>query len=211
MRETPRAQAAFNDYLAMGPNRSLEKLLALYREQSGSENSVPTLRMSTLTGWSVAHAWQQRLADIAEAERQAIVTQGIADKVERVKRQNDRWDRIQRLLDARAEANADLPGGDTGLVVREVTYLPGGATRERHEFDAAVLRELRELEKHTAQELGQWTEKKELTGKDGGPLEVKVDDARERLIARLAALAERRREAGSDSRPESSGSGEAAV
>jgi hypothetical protein len=208
MRETPRAKAAFNDYLAMGDGRSLEKLLSQYRGQSGG---APTLRMATLEAWSAAHGWQKRLADIAEAERQAIVTQGIADKARRVKAQNDRWDRMQRLLDARAEANADLTGGDTGLVVREVTYLPGGATRERHEFDAAVLRELRELEKHTAQELGQWTEKKELTGKDGGPLEVKVDDARERLIARLASLAERRREAGSDSRPESSGSGEAAL
>jgi len=165
----------------------------------------------TLERWKRNPVFAERVQALIEQIRAAILVEGIADRVARVKRQNDRWERIQRLLDARAEANADLTGGDTGLVVREVTYLPGGATRERHEFDAAVLRELRELEKHTAQELGQWTEKKELTGKDGGPLEVKVDDARERLIARLASLAERRREAGSDSRPEPDGSGEAAV
>lgn len=165
----------------------------------------------TLERWKRNPVFAERVQALIEQIRAAILVEGIADQVERVKRQNDRWDRIQRLLDARAEANADLTGGETGLVVREVTYLPGGATRERHEFDAAVMREARELEKQAAQELGQWTEKRELTGKDGGAIEVKVDDARERLIARLTALAERRREAGSDRQPEPSRGGEAAV
>lgn len=173
MRETPRAQAAFNDYLAMGPNRSLEKLLALYREQSGSENSVPTLRMSTLTGWSVAHAWQQRLADIAEAERQAIVARGIADRIERVKSQNDRWQRMQRVIEAREvrhpESDYAAAGADSGLMVLTVRHLPGGGRTEEWAVDTGLLRELRELEKQAAQELGQWTEKKDITS-DGKAL-----------------------------------------
>ena len=174
MRETPRAQAAFNDYLAMGPNRSLEKLLALYREQSGSENSVPTLRMSTLTGWSVAHAWQQRLADIAEAERQAIVTQGIADKVERVRGYNERRELMRQVIAERGvdPGMQDVAGGKTGLIVHNVKGVGKGEDFQLidlYEVDTGLLRELRELEKQAAQELGQWTEKKDITS-DGKAL-----------------------------------------
>jgi hypothetical protein len=38
----------------------------------------------------------------------------------------------------------------------------------------ALLGELRAHERQAAEELGQWTEKRELTGKNGGPLEIKV-------------------------------------
>lgn len=164
-----------------------------------------------LDKWKRHPDFAARVDSLIAEFRAAVLVEGIADQVQRVKRQNDRWDRIQRLLDARAEANADLTGGDTGLVVREVTYLPGGATRERHEFDAAVMREARELEKQAAQELGQWTEKRELTGKDGGAIEVHVDDARERLAGRIASLADRLRAGGNTGDPDQQGSGGVAL
>ena len=213
MRETPRAQAAFNDYLAMGPDRSLPKLADEYRNRI---DSVPTRQLSRLLAWSRAHAWQQRLADIAEAERQAIVTQGIADKVERVRGYNERRELMCQVIAERGAdpGMQDVAGGRTGLIVHNVKGVGKGEDFQLidlYEVDTGLLKELREHEKQAAQELGQWTEKRELTGKDGGPLEVKVDDARERLAARLAALAERTQEAGSDSQPEPSGSGEAAV
>jgi hypothetical protein len=58
---------------------------------------------------------------------------------------------------------------------------------------------------------GKPAQRVEATGKDGGAIEVKVDDARERLSSRLAALAERRREAGADSQSKPTGSGETAL
>lgn len=213
MRETPRARAAFNDYLAMGPDRSLPKLAARYRT---SIDSVPTRHLSRLLVWSQQHSWQQRLADITEAERQAIVSQGIADKVERVRAQNDRWHRMRQVIAERAEApeTQDVAGGKTGLIVHNVKGVGKGEDFQLidlYEVDTGLLKELREHEKQAAQELGQWSEKHELTGKDGGAIEVKVDDARERLIARLTALAERSETGQPDRQLEQSGSGEAAV
>lgn len=212
MRETPRAKAAFNDYLAMGESRSLENLLNLYQNR----DAAPTVHIATLKGWSVAHGWQKRLEAIAEAERQAIEARGIADRQNRVNRLNHRAKLIDQVI---AERGADpdmqdVAGGKTGLIVHNVKGVGKGEDFQLidlYEVDTGLLKELREHEKQAAQELGQWTEKRELTGKDGGAIEVKVDDARERLIARLTALAERRREAGSDRQPEPSRGGEAAV
>lgn len=160
MRETPKAKRAWVDYVELGPTRSIRDLLARYCAQSANGIAVPTVRFGTLAKWSQAHGWQQRLADIAETERQAVIARGIADKQNRIDALNDRWERMRRVIEARASANEDLTGGGTGLVVREVTYPPGGAQRERHEVDTGLLKELREHEKQAAQELGQWSEGK---------------------------------------------------
>ncbi len=254
MRETPRAKTAFADYLAMGPGRSLEKLLAHYRERvvTSGKATVPTVEIRRLEHWSAAHGWQAKLAEIAEQERQAIVAKGIADKQNRVDALNDRWLRMQRVIEARAEEHAEIPGGQTGLLVRQVKivklyaeikadddeppaeYLEGqphgGALRrkkkkpelvplgpsvevEEYAVDTGLLAELRATEKQAAQELEQWKEKQthEHTGRDGGDIVVRVEDAREQLAARLAALADRRRAGEADRQPGPEGSGEAAV
>ena len=56
-------------------------------------------------------------------------------------------------------------------------------------LDVGLLKELREHEKQAAQELGQWTEKRELTGKDGGPIE--IASPRDELARRVSQLAAR--------------------
>ncbi|MGI4790403.1 MAG: phBC6A51 family helix-turn-helix protein [Janthinobacterium lividum] len=81
------------------------------------------------------------------------------------------------------------PGMETGLLVRGYK-VSGGAMFQEFTFDAALLRELRGHEEQVAKELGQWTEKKEITGKDGGPVEVTVKEvgllSDEELRQRLA-------------------------
>jgi transposase-like protein len=49
------------------------------------------------------------------------------------------------------------------------------ALLETMDFDPKVSRELREYLKHAAIELGQWTEKKELTGEGGGAIKVIIE------------------------------------
>lgn len=187
MRETPDARQAFNDYLAMGPDRSLEKLVAVY--QSDTENA-PTTRLRTLKAWSAAHQWQTHLADIADAERLAIVARGIADKQNRVDALNDRWERMKQVIAERAESReyADAAGGETGLLVKTYKQVGSGENAqlvEEYAVDTGLLREMREHEKQAAQELGQWTEKQEIAGKDGGPIRV----ARELTDDELAVIA----------------------
>lgn len=166
MRETPKARQAFNDYLAAGADRSLEKLASKY--QSRTEN-VATRQLSRLKQWSVAHQWQARLAKIAEAERAAIVALGIANKQNRVDALNDRWQGMQRVIDERATdaAMVGIAGGQTGLLVHREKVIGAGKMAYRtdeYEVDTGLLKELREHEKQAAQELGQWVEKTEEAG-----------------------------------------------
>jgi hypothetical protein len=60
-----------------------------------------------------------------------------------------------------------VAGGKTGLLVREYK---GHSDLPVYKLDAALLKEMRDLEREIAIELGQWTEKKELTGAGGEPL-----------------------------------------
>jgi hypothetical protein len=62
-----RAEAIFEDYLALGPTRSLKKLANELRSNCGNE--APTQR--TLETWSARHGWDRRASqfDHDEAER----------------------------------------------------------------------------------------------------------------------------------------------
>ena len=164
MVESTRALQAFNDYLAMGDDRSLEKLAHQY--QSRTENP-PTRQLSRLKRWSQQHRWQARIAEIAERERAAIVARGIADRQNRVDAINDRWNRMKAVIDARAEDLADVPGGDTGLLVEQWKRIGAGKDAEtvkEYAVDTGLLGSMLAHEKQAAQELGQWSEKSEVTG-----------------------------------------------
>ncbi|MFH0900540.1 MAG: hypothetical protein V2A73_07915 [Pseudomonadota bacterium] len=176
MRETSRAQQAWLDYLAMGGGRSLEKLLALY--QSGTR-VAPTVRLRSLKSWSAAFGWQARLADVAGEERQAIVAQGIAARQNRVDAYGDRWARMRQVIAERGADSemAEVPGGKTGLLVRTFRTIGGRSdpqTVEEFAVDTGLLKELREIEKQAAEDMGQWTEKLEHSGPNGKEIVFRV-------------------------------------
>lgn len=109
------------------------------------------------------------VAELEEEFKQAVRRRGIAVLERRVRAQNDRWNRMQRVILERAEAPemANVPGGTTGLVVRKLKMLGSGENAtvvEEFEVDTGLLKEIREVEKLAAQELGQWTEKVESSG-----------------------------------------------
>jgi hypothetical protein len=79
---------------------------------------------------------------------------------ERVQRQQDRWDRMQRVIDERGVAPEfqKVAGGKTGLLVRRLKQIGSGDSAqlvEEFEVDTGLLSEIRKLEEHTAYELGQ--------------------------------------------------------
>jgi hypothetical protein len=106
--ESKNAIIACNDYLRMGPTRSLRTLEAQYRETS--LNLAPTISIGTLNDWSKKFGWQERAeiydaaieAEKIEAEkarqramaerRKAIMEEGVALDFERV-------ERLKRLAD----------------------------------------------------------------------------------------------------------------
>lgn len=63
--ESRAANAALRDYYLMGAGRSLRDLLKEYNRQTADESQTkkpPTLSWGTLSGWSVKHHWQSRIA-----------------------------------------------------------------------------------------------------------------------------------------------------
>lgn len=76
---------------------------------------------------------------------------------------------MKRVIEARAEKYADVPGGNTGLLVHNVKSIGAGVTAERvdlYEFDAALVKELREHERQIAEELGQWKQEWDDSGSE---------------------------------------------
>lgn len=139
--------------------------------------------------WRAAPEFQARVNEIVTAYANAIRDEGIANVKNRVAAQNDRWQRYQRLIDAAASdpALADIPGGDTGLLVRTAklvkVYDAGpeaegdesetlrSAKREVLVFeyarDTSVSAEMRALEKEASEQLGQRVTKQEHSGEIG--------------------------------------------
>ena len=198
--------------------------LYLQRRQSGVKASVPAVRLRTLQQWSADFGWQARLAEIAERESHAaeqretaaraeLQSVGIVDRQNRLSALNERWLALQEVIRSRAEhysaivagAPADAvrgyhrpewiaPGAETGVLVFSRRVV-GKLTTEEWAADVALFREIRAHEEQAAKEMGQWTEKRELTGKDGGPIQFEdvsalSDDQLDALIAELSASAE---------------------
>lgn len=109
--------------------------------------------------------------------RAEIKLLGIRSLENRLSEYNERHQLMLRLRQARAkdETIQKFPGGDTGLLIPTVKQIGGGDTAERveeAELDTGYLREIRELEKQAAMELGQWTDRKEFSGPGGAPIEI---------------------------------------
>lgn len=141
----------------------------------------------TLNNWKRHPEFQERVREHVAAFREAIREKGIAVLENRVAALNDRWGRLRQVMLERA-ADPEMalaPGGTTGLLVRQFKGLGSGDNFqivEEYSVDTALLKELRDHERQAAQELGQWTERRELG------LNVRdLDAAIERELARLAS------------------------
>lgn len=128
-----------------------------------------------LAKWKVHPSFAGRVAEIVAEIESEIRIRGIARQMKRVDALQHRWLLMKRVIAERSEADEmqGVAGGTTGLLVR--TFKVVGNGPDAHvvpEFavDTGLLKELREHEKQAAQELGQWTEKKQVTGRDGSPL-----------------------------------------
>jgi hypothetical protein len=108
-------------------------------------------------------------------------------------------DRRHRKMSAVIEERAadpkmqDVPGGDTGLLVHRVKSIGKGKhsrTIDLYHVDAALLKEMREIEKQAAIETGQWGEKMALVEDDpqASPNHYSIKDKRAFIIQILAEL-----------------------
>lgn len=154
------AVIACNDYLRMGPGRSLQKLCEWYR--SGTE-VPPTKRLNTLKKWSQFYGWQARAEiydAIIEAEknahRRSIMASGLALDYERVVKLKE----LTGLLLGEVYTVDKL--GITQLVqdnvwLPDVKQIGSGEYAERVDitrFNAAIFEQVRGLLDDLAKETG---------------------------------------------------------
>lgn len=132
----------------------------------------------TLWNWRQHEDFAALVRENLARFRDDVRRRGIASLDRRVKALNDRWMRMQRVIEARADdpKYAEAPGGSTGLLVMTMKQIGSGDDADIvREFavDTGLLKELREHEKQAAQELGQWTEKHDHSTQ-GKPMQIQV-------------------------------------
>ncbi len=122
---------------------------------------------STLWNWRQRPEFMALVDEHLARFHEEVCRRGLANRDRRIRALNDRWNRMQRVIEARADdvEFAEVPGGQTGLLAKSWKMIGSGPSAEKvSEFavDTGLLRELREHEKQAAQELGQWVEKKDV-------------------------------------------------
>jgi hypothetical protein len=134
---------------------------------------------ATLSRWRDKPEFAARVTEHMEEFRELVRRRGVARMERRLDALNDRWNRMRQVIDDRAidPKMQAVPGGTTGLIAHNIKGVGRGEDFQLvdvYEVDTGLLRELREHEKQAAQELGQWLEKREITGDDKAPVIVKV-------------------------------------
>ncbi len=119
---------------------------------------------STLWRWRQNPEFAAKVEEHLERIRATLRRRAVSMAEKRVNRLNRDWVRLQRVIEERGEdaSMASVPGGTTGLVCRTIKGVGRGEDFqlvETYEVDTGTLRELRDIEKQAAQELGQWVER----------------------------------------------------
>lgn len=160
-KEQNRAVVACNDYLRLGPGRSLAKLLGRYQN---AIEAPPTKRLKTLADWSTTFGWQTRAAAYdAEIERQKndyvqqIMKSGLALAHERVSRLKDLTEHMLRELCEVDESGQVIGFKNDALWLKDAKWLGKGEGGERFDlvhFNSPGLDQLRGFMDDLARETG---------------------------------------------------------
>lgn len=176
--ESSAAIQACNDYLRMGPGRSLAELHRKYTESGYS--SPPTESYGTLKQWSSKYGWVDRAerwdADAerrkTKAHRRAMQT-GLALDYRRVEKLRDLagflWEQIFERGASGKYHNVWVPD------VKSVGSGDSVEIVDIERFNSAIIREFRETLDDIAKETGGRVKKQEISGPDDEPIRIVVD------------------------------------
>lgn len=141
---------------------------------------------ATIWRWRQEPEFVERIDELREATRNEIRRHGIAFIELRVAKMQERWRRLHKIMDDRAEdpSMAKVAGGSTGLLVRKyksIGYGENSEVVEEFAVDTGLLSEIREHEKQAAQELGQWIGKTDVTSAGNAlqPIFERIDNPRD--------------------------------
>lgn len=172
--ETDKAVLALNDYLRMGPGRSLRDLHERYCQQSANGAATekpPTERLRTLAEWSSVFGWQERV-NVYDAEQDAaktteiqrLRTEGLAADHERIRQLG----RIWAALDGEFRDGA-------GLWYKDIKISAKGDTVDVDVFNAALLTQMRGILDDLAKETGGRKQAVEHSTPKDNPFKIEVE------------------------------------
>ncbi len=150
--------------------------------------------VQAIYAWRQHPDFKQRVEEYRAKYAEAVFELGISRVETRVAAQNERWLRMLRLIEARAQdiEMAAVAGGNTGMMAHSRKMLGSGpmATEiDVFEFDAALLKEIRELEKEASVQLGQRLERKQTEIVWDGDWSKLTGEQRTRLVSTLEEIA----------------------
>jgi hypothetical protein len=189
-------------------NRKKEHVATLLAEDRFPDRRIADIvgvTSRTIDNWKTEPEMQARVAELTKQFSDRVLKFGLARRERRLQVLCDMHDRILDVIDARAadESLKNAPGAKTGLMtltIRSVGYGPKARMVPEYAVDTATLRELRAVQEQISKELGQWTEKREVTGKDGAPLfkepttQAEIDERLKVLLAEAGLVAKPRGE-----------------
>ncbi len=168
-----------------------ERIVTLLAEGELTDREIVqqfSIHIRTLYRWKNVPVFALRVEEEKRALGDLALRYAIGKRERRIKNLNDRLERMHQVIrDRAAEPEmADVPGGPTGLMVRTKKGIGAGENLQifdEYAVDTGLLKELREHEKQAAIECGQWAERREMTGPNGGPvpvtfIEIGASDAR---------------------------------
>jgi len=109
---------------------------------------------------------RKRIMELAAEAAEQFRCLTLGSTKERLMELEDRWRRMKALIRARAgdPRMQQTPGGETGLLVLRQKVLGNGTgTIDEYCFDHTLMEAMLALEAQAAKELGQWTQKLEVT------------------------------------------------
>lgn len=154
-----------------------ERAALLVAEDELSDEKIAEscgVKRVTLYRWKQHPEFSERVAEHVTALEAEMLKYSIAKRRKRIAALDDRWQRMQQVIEARSldmsgvdrDGIPAIPGGITGLLVHQEKAIGTGQNQtiiDEYAVDTGLLRELRAHEEQAAKELGQWTEKKDLT------------------------------------------------
>jgi len=177
MMEIPSAQNGTGSGGSLG-SQTRERAATLVAQDELTDQEIAEavgIGRRTLATWKRQPAFQERVQSLVAEFRELARQQALGTVEGRLKHYNDRHQRLANTIEQRAAAGGDAPGAETGLLVRTFKSVgsgPSAYTVEEWTVDTGLLREMRELEKQVAIEVGDWAEKKEHSGPNGGPIPI---------------------------------------
>lgn len=168
--ETDKAVQACNDWLRLGPGRSLPGLLQKYSEMQ--QNAAPTRSKSTLSRWSANFNWSVRAAEYdatyeqrKNEERDREINYGLALDYERIRKLK----RLAGFLETQIYEQDD-DQQYCNVWVEDAKQIGSGKDAERVDivrFNGSLIQQYRDVLDDLAKEVGDRVKKIAGTGPNG--------------------------------------------